>query len=114
MAKGTKRNQPKAIAQTQILATLQNLMGGQDAVKVASAKILEALGESPANLLRMKAAQYTEMAELLDACNDGMPPKSEADADAEGNASEAESDAAAEDDGDEEDEKDEKDDGKPK
>lgn len=55
---------------TQILASLQEIMGGQDAIKVASATILKALGEKPADLLRAKAAQYTQMAELIEACDD--------------------------------------------
>jgi len=54
---------------TQILASLQEIMGGQDAIKVASATILKALGEKPADLLRAKAAQYTQMAELIEACD---------------------------------------------
>jgi len=53
---------------TQILASLQEIMG-QDAIKVASATILKALGEKPADLLRAKAAQYTQMAELIEACD---------------------------------------------
>jgi len=59
--------------QSKILASLQAVMGGADAVKMASAQILNALGESPVDLLRAKAAQYVEMAELIEGAAEEEP-----------------------------------------
>jgi hypothetical protein len=58
--------------QQDILASIQAIPAGQTAIQIASNQILNALGEKPGDLLRAKAAQFLEMADMLDACNEGQ------------------------------------------
>jgi hypothetical protein len=95
MAKQPKVQPKKKVAAStsKVIASVTRLLGGQDAVKVAASQILSELGVSAPVLLRAKAAEFEEMAELIEAAQ--SEPETEAD-DAEAEDAEAE-DAEAED-----------------
>jgi hypothetical protein len=53
-----------------ILAALEEIPQGPAAVNAAANQILAALGVKASDLLRAKAAEFEEMAGLIDACSD--------------------------------------------